>query len=45
MKEYTIELYATIRVTAESAEEAIDKAFEVVSVKDLYAYIDGECDN
>ena len=45
MKEYTVELTTTVKVEAESAEEATDKAFEIVSVRDLYAYIDGECYN
>ena len=43
MKEYTVELTTTVKVKAPSPEDAIDKAYEVVSVKDLYAYIDGEC--
>lgn len=30
MKEYTIELYTTIQVRAESEDEAINKAFEIV---------------
>lgn len=35
MKEYTIELYTTIQVKAESEDEAVNKAFEVVSTRDL----------
>lgn len=43
MKEYTVELTTTVKVIASSPEDAIDMAYEVVSVRDLYAYIEGEC--
>lgn len=44
MKEYTIELYTTIKVKAESEDEAIDKAFEIVSTRDLAYEVSGEDD-
>ena len=44
MKEYTIELYTTIVVKAESEDEAIDKAFGIIGNRDLSYEISGEHD-
>ena len=40
---YTVEFTCTLEVEAEDAVEAYEKARDVVTVDDMYVYVDGNC--
>ena len=45
MNEYTVEFTTTITVCADSEDEAVDKAYDMVSMDDMYIYVNGNCTN
>ena len=42
MYEYTIEFTTTVTVKADSEEEAVRKAYDMVDVNNLYVYVNGK---
>jgi len=45
MNEYIIEFTTTVEVEAKDEEEAIRKAEDMVSMEDMYIYINSKCMN